>query len=175
MPLCSPHDGIGIMVDNDSDVLMALLVTGFIDTDTAKPVKPYSSVWLQPVVCSLNTVPNRTPVDVFEQADSGLGHTAYHPGNFIIEIRSKPGVSVFPGDILPMNTMLRALDPLRSVKNIDRDAVQIRCSPGRFSCVFCIIPGTFLHALRTEALFFLMRSGMNVNMFLLISLFMLLD
>jgi len=108
-------------------------------------VHPYGYIGFYSVMGGFDTVPNSSPVNVFEQGNGRSGHPTDHPGNLIAEVRSETASAIRPGDIFCLYTVFGAFDPLGSITNMDRNAVEIRSTPGGFCAVFYIVPRAFLH------------------------------
>ena len=66
MAISHPDNGIGIVVYDDSDVLMSLSVAGLINTDAEKVVQPPGALRLKVMQASGDAASYRLPVDAHE-------------------------------------------------------------------------------------------------------------
>lgn len=73
-PSC-PDDGVGVMVGDDGDVLVALAVTGFIDADADEPVEAPRRIRLQILKGSGDAAADGLPVDQKKLRDGGAQAT----------------------------------------------------------------------------------------------------
>ena len=63
VPFVRPDDGVGVMVDDDGDVLVAFAVAGFIDADADEPVEASRRIRLQILKGSRDAAADGLPVD----------------------------------------------------------------------------------------------------------------
>ncbi len=63
MALGSPNDGISVMVNNNSDVLMSLFIAGFIDSNVHEIIKTSGSFRFNLVESPMHTTADSFPVD----------------------------------------------------------------------------------------------------------------
>ena len=124
-----PYHPVTIHVIYDSDVGKPFAVAGLIHADAPEIMHPHGYVRLDPIVGSLDTIPDRPPVNVFKQRNSCLGHTADHPGDFIIEVFCKAALAICPWDEFCLYTVFGAFDPLGPVANVNWNTIKIRGTP----------------------------------------------
>ena len=118
MALCSPNNSVGVMVNNDSDVFVALFVAGFINADIYQAIKASSAVWLDIISSSVNTVANCFPVDAHVLRNNAARKIHGKPGCCQIKTACKSTVRICPWYICYQHTMIRTIDSASVVFNL---------------------------------------------------------
>lgn len=96
-PSC-PDDGVGVMVGDDGDVLVALAVTGLIDADADEPVEAPRRIRLQIPKGSGDAAADGLPVDQEEIGDGGARKMRGEPSRGAVEGGSEAGIVIGPGN-----------------------------------------------------------------------------
>ena len=125
-----PYYAVAVHIIYDRDVSEPFPVAGFVYADAAQAAHPYSYIWFYAVMCGFDTISDCPPVNVFEEGNSRLGHPADHPGDFIAEVLGEPAATVRPWDIFRPYTVLGAFDPLGPITDVNRNAIEVRGTPG---------------------------------------------
>ena len=107
MSLGCPYNRVGIVVDNNGDVLVALPVTGFINTDVDKVIKVSGTFRLDFVQGPVNAPADGLPVDPHVFGDSTPRQVDGEPSNCQVEIFCKAAPRISPGNVCNKNPMLR--------------------------------------------------------------------
>ena len=76
-----PDNGIGVVVNDDGDVLMPLVVAGFIDTDADKAIQPSGTFRFKVMQTSGDTTSDCLPVDAHEVCHGASGQVFREPGD----------------------------------------------------------------------------------------------
>ena len=105
--LSRPDDRVGIVVDNNSDVLVALPVIGLIDTDVDKVIKTPGTLRLDLVQCPVDTVANGLPVDPHVFGDGTSRQVDGEPPDSQVEVFREAASRLSPGNIRNEDSVLR--------------------------------------------------------------------
>lgn len=124
-----PDHGVGIVVDNDCDVLVSFLVAGFIDVDVHEPVKTSGSFRFKVIKGSGDTLSDRFPVNAHVVGESTSGKIFSQPCNGHIELLGEEAVRVSLRNGSGYCAMFRAVNSLRLGFNFHKDPSEIQSPP----------------------------------------------
>ena len=124
-----PNDCVRIVVDNDSDVLMAFPVTGLVDTDVDKVVKASGTLRLDLVQRPVDTAADSFPVDPHVFGDGTARQVDGEPSDSQVEVFRKAAPRISPGNVGNEDAMLRAKDTVRVVLDLDQRPAPVKSAP----------------------------------------------
>jgi hypothetical protein len=129
VPLGCPDDRVRIVVDDDSDVLVPLLVAGLIDAYVYEIIKPAGALRFYVIQRPVHTPSDGLPVNPHILRDNASREINGKPADGKIKVLGKSAVRICPGDIGHNNTMFRALDPMRITGHFNKSTSPIQGSP----------------------------------------------
>ena len=115
-PLVRPYEAAAVVVDDDGEVLLALLVGGLVDADAPRPVEPSAPAGgLELGVDAGADAADRVPLDAGELRDGAGGATDREAGHPVLEIAREPRPAARPRHRLDQHAVLGAGDASRPV------------------------------------------------------------
>ena len=150
--LCSPDNGIGLVVYNNCDVAVPFTVAGFIDPDFHSSVKTDVDIRFEIFVDSCDTSADSTPVNPHIFGDGTAAEILPHPGDGVIEVFSKARIRESPWDIGGLDAMLLAANTRKVCLDVNKDSTEIQRPPALFLIRSVIDPGITLAAYRASPL-----------------------
>ena len=115
VPLRAPDHAVGVVVEHDRHVLVALLVRSLVDADADQAVEAVPGLGIELVVDAPAYAADARPVDAHELGRGGLGGPACEPGDLLLELAREAGGVLGPGHGCDDDPVLGALDPDRGV------------------------------------------------------------
>lgn len=103
------------MVDDDSDILMAFLITGLVNADVHESVKPSGTLRLKGIQGTMDTSADSLPVDSYVIEYDISGKTGGQSSDREVKIFCEIAAGVSPWDIRNIHTMFRTLDAKNQV------------------------------------------------------------
>lgn len=129
MTVANPYNSVGIVVHNNSDVLVAFAVAGLIDADVNQPIQTLCTLWFEIVKAPGNAAAYCLPVDTHVVCHGASGHVFDQPGNSKIKVSGKAASRVCPRNSRCYNTMLRAMYPMGIRFNFNEDPAEVQTAP----------------------------------------------
>ena len=114
-----PDNGVGIVVQNDGDVLVPLLVAGLVNAYAYKTVQPTASVRFDFVECTGYAVAYGLPINAHVFRNRALGKISGKPSHHKVEILGKPAAGIGPGNICHNTAVFGAFDALGITPEMD--------------------------------------------------------
>ena len=159
-----PDDRVGIMIDNDRDVLVAFPVTGLIDTDVDKVIKASGTLRLDHAQRPVDTAADSLPVNTHVFGDGTARQVDGEPSDSQVEVFGKAAPRISPGNVCNKDAMLRTEDTVRAVLDLDQRSAPVERPPGAGQTGLDIIGFAPLMAEGTIILMPLVRAGMDPQM-----------
>ena len=97
VPLRAPDHAVGVVVEHDRHVLVALLVRSLVDADADQAVEAVPGLGVELVVDAPAYAADARPVDAHELGRGGLGGPACEPGDLLLELAREAGGVLGPG------------------------------------------------------------------------------
>ena len=141
--ICDPDDLIGVMVDDDSDVLMPLAVACLVNANIDKTVESARALRFQVMQASRDTVAYGLPVDAHVAGYSAPGEIVGQPCYSQVEVSGEAAAGICPWHVGGHNTVFRALHTMSAVLDLHQDATEVQCSPDLRILSRSIIAWTF--------------------------------
>lgn len=156
-----PDDGVGIVIDNDRDVLVAFPVTGLINTNVDKVIKASGTLRLDLVQRSVDTAADSFPVDPHVFGDGTPRQVDSEPSDSQVEVLREAAPGISPGNVRNEDAMFRAQETVRAVLDLDQRSAPVEGTPGAGETGLDIIGFATLMAERAIILMPLVRAGMD--------------
>ena len=161
LPLGRPDDRVGIVIDDDRDVLVAFPVTGLVDTDVDKVIKASGTLRLDHVQRPVDTAAYGFPVDPHVFGDGTARQVDGEPFDSQVEVLREAASHISPGNIRNEDAMLRAQDAVRVVLDLDKRSAPVEGAPGARCVDLDIIGSAPLMAEGAIILMSLIQAGMD--------------
>ena len=158
MAFVHPDDTVGVVVDDDSDVVVPLGIARLIHADMPEAVEPLAGVRLQNILCTVHAAAHGFPVDAHDLGNCSLGRFAGQPCSLHVEVFGEARSRVSPGYGGSDDAMLRTLDARRGIPQIDQSAAAIKGSPCPRRPVAAVVARAPAPAMRANALQALIRA-----------------
>lgn len=97
--LCRPYDRVGVVVDNDRDVLVAFLIAGLVNADVYKAVKPAGTFGFNVIEGAVDAPADGFPVDTHVLGDSASGKIYRKPPDLEVKDLREAGSRICPWDV----------------------------------------------------------------------------
>ena len=132
VPLVRPDDGVGVVVDDDRDVAVALAVARLVDADPHESVEPLLHVRLQLVPDEVDEPSDRVPVDPQMLGDLLLAEPAFdHPCRREREISREARSGLRPRNRRRRHAVFRAGHARDGGADPHRDGAEVHAAPER--------------------------------------------
>ena len=113
IPLRCPDNGIGIVVDDDSDILVSFLIAGLVDADIHKVIEPSGTLRFDLVERPADTAPDSLSVDAHVLRDSTAGKVDSKPTDHQVKVAGEAAFRICPRDMGSHDPVLRTFDTVR--------------------------------------------------------------
>ena len=161
MSLGCPDDRVRIMINDNSDVLMAFPVDSLINADVDKVIKLFGTLRLDLALCPLDTLADSRPVDSHEFGNSTARQIDGQRPDSKVEFLRKAASEVSPGDIRNEDAVFMAFNAVRAVLNLDQSPAPVESAPGTGSTGLNIIGPVAPVTERTIIFMSLIRAGVD--------------
>jgi len=133
VPLCRPYNGIGVMVDDDRDVLMAFLITGLVNADIYKIVQPPGTFRINVVQGTADTPSYGLPVNAHIFGHGVAWEISCRPWDGKVEVLRISAVWVCPRNICNQNAVEGTLNAVGIAFHFDKHTAPV---PSRHAVFF---------------------------------------
>lgn len=161
MSLGRPDDGIGIVIDDNGDVLVAFPVAGLVYTDVDKVIKAPGTLRFDLVQCPVDTSADSLPINPHVFGDSTTRQVDGEPSNSQVEVFRKAAPRISPGNVCNENSVLWTQDTMRAVLDLNQRSSPVESTPGTGQACLDIIWSAPLMAERAIILMPLGRACMD--------------
>jgi hypothetical protein len=168
-----PDNRVGIVVQDDSDVLVPLLVACLVDPDAYKPVEAAAAIRFDLMKCPGHAAAHGFPVNAHIFRRSTLGKIDGQPSHSQIEVFGESAARIGPGHVSDYAAVYRALDALGVALEPHNDSPKVKTPPGTILSNGETVLRAFSAALRTSA--FCISRGPNLNVQVLYSVQILIE
>ena len=152
-----PDHDIGVVVNNDGDVLMPLAVAGLIDTDADKAIQPSGTFRFKVLQTSEDTSSDCLPVDAHEVRHGASGQIFREPSDGQVKLFCKAASRISPRNCSRDNTILRTAGSVSRAFNLYQNAAPVQFSPHLCFSLAGHIPDSVCH--RRDSHFYARHSG----------------
>jgi hypothetical protein len=156
-----PDDRIGIVIDNDCDVLVAFPVTGLVNTNVDKVIKASGTLRFDLVQRSVDTAADSFPVDSHVFGDGTPRQVDGEPSDSQVEVLREAASGISPGNVRNEDAMFRAQDTVRAILDLDQRSAPVERTPDAGQTCLDIIGFAPLMAEGAIILMPLVRAGMD--------------
>ena len=139
MSLGRPYDRVGIVIDDNSDVLMAFPVAGLVNADVNKVIKASGTLRLNHVQRPMDTTADGLPVDSHVLGYSAARQVDSQPSDSKVEVFREAASWVGPGNICNEHAVFRTLYAVCAVLDLDQRSAPVKSSPGTWQTGLDII------------------------------------
>ena len=130
VPLGCPDNGIGIVIDDNGDVLVAFPVAGLINTDVDKVIKAPGTLRFDLIQCPVDTSADSLPINPHVFGDGAARQVDGEPSDSQVEVFRKAAPRISPGNVCNEDAVLRTQDTVRAVLDLDQRPSPVESAPG---------------------------------------------
>jgi len=168
--LCRPYNGIGVVVNNDRDVLMAFFITGLVNDDIYEMFQPFGTLWLNVVQCPVDIPADGFPVDAHILRHHAAGQINCKPSNCKVKVPGKAASRISPGNISSYDTMFWAINTMGISHYLNQSPAPIKGSPTTGFFNWLIVVFTTLKAKGAIVFMPCVRTGIDSDLIYSISI-----
>ena len=161
MSLSSPDDRVGVVVDDDGDILVTLLVAGLIYAYVYKIVKTPGTFRLNDIQRAMYAPANGLPVYPHVLGYDTTRQIYRKPTYSKVKVLRKAAVRIRPRDVSYDDSVFRTLDTVCVIGYLHESASPIQPSPCARLRVLLVITFTTLFAKRTVIFMPAVGAGMD--------------
>ena len=161
MSLGRPDDGIGIVIDDNGDVLVAFPVAGLVYTDVDKVIKAPGTLRFDLVQCPVDTSADSLPINPHVFGDSTARQVDGEPSNSQVEVFRKAAPRISPWNVRNEDSVLWTQNTMRAVLDLNQCPSPVESASGTGQACLDIIWPAPLMAERAVILMPLVRARMD--------------
>jgi hypothetical protein len=149
------------VVDNDRNVLVALLVTGLVNANVHEVIKPLGTLGLDVIQRPVDATAYRFPVYAHILRHDAPREIYGKPANRQVKVTGKSASRISPGNVGCYNAMLRAFNAVSQSLDLYKDGSKVEAPPSTRMITLLVITTASLMTERTIILMPSISSGLD--------------